>query len=129
MAVAIYRSPQVSRKRRRKPLSAAGVLAMQAAALALTDAVPALVGDDALAERERLRSLDEARGTAQGVLSLVCAPSPRVAADAEERAVGSVGAGGIAARSGSPVDGSSLGPPVAGSSDPDSCVDSGRGRY
>lgn len=129
MAVAIYRTPQASRKRRRKPLSAAGVLAMHAAALALTDAVPALVGDDALAERERLRLLDDARRTAQGVLSLVCAPSPRVAEDADASAVRSVGAGGSTTRSGSPVDGSSSGTPVAGNSDPDSCVDSGRGSY
>ena len=129
MAVAIYRSPQASRKRRRKPVSAAGVRAMHAAALALTDAVPALVGDEALAERERLRLLDEARHTTQGVLSLVCAPHPRVAADAVAWAAGSVGEGGSAARSGSPVDGSSLSTPVAGNSDPVSCVDSGLGSY
>lgn len=129
MAMAVYRSPQASLKRRRKPLSAAGVLAMHTAALALTDAVPALVGDDALAERERLRLLDEAGRTAQGVLSLVCAPSPRVAADAEASAVRSVGAGGSTTRSGSPDDGSSLETLVAGNPDPDSCVDSGRGSY
>lgn len=43
---------------------------MQRAALALTDAVPALVGDDALAERERLRLEDEARRAAQTCLLL-----------------------------------------------------------
>lgn len=41
---------------------------MQLAALALTDAVPALLGDEAIAERERLRVEDEARRNAQAVL-------------------------------------------------------------
>lgn len=44
---------------------------MQMAALALTDAVPALIGDDALAERERLRLEDEGRRNMQGILPLL----------------------------------------------------------
>lgn len=43
---------------------------MQLAALALTDAVAPLLGDDALAERERLRLEADALKTMQGVLKL-----------------------------------------------------------
>ena len=43
---------------------------MEEAARALTDAVPALVGDEAMAERERLRREDELRTTAQRELDL-----------------------------------------------------------
>lgn len=128
MAVAIYCSPQASRKRRRKPVSAAGVRAMHAAALALTDAVPALVGDEALAERERLRLEVEARRTMQAALPLACAPSPCGSVETT-RAADSVGAVGIAICSGSPGDGSSLGTLVAGNSDPVCCVDSSLGSY
>ncbi|WP_206141060.1 hypothetical protein [Stenotrophomonas maltophilia] len=38
---------------------------MEIAALALTDAVAALVGDDAIAERERLRQLTDRQDSAQ----------------------------------------------------------------
>lgn len=70
MTMVVY-SPLASRhKRRCKAVSATGLQAMQMAACALTDAVPALIGDDALAERERLRLEDEARRTAQAVLPL-----------------------------------------------------------
>ncbi len=125
MAVAIYRAPQPPRK----PVGAACMRAMQAAALALTDAVPALVGDEAIAERERYRREDSAHQSVQGVLPLPCDPAPLQGADGRAAVDGSVGAVGTAIRSGSPVDGSSLDTPVAGNSDPGSCVDSGRGSY
>ncbi|KRG81625.1 hypothetical protein ABB31_04325 [Stenotrophomonas pavanii] len=51
--------------RRRGPASAAARQAMERAALALTDAVPGLVGDEALAERERIRQETERRDSAQ----------------------------------------------------------------
>ena len=54
-----------SRYRRRGPASAAARQAMERAALALTDAVPGLVGDEALAERERIRQETERRDSAQ----------------------------------------------------------------
>jgi hypothetical protein len=38
---------------------------MELAALALTDTVPGLVGDEALAERERIRQETERRDSAQ----------------------------------------------------------------
>lgn len=67
----VYSSSASRRKRRhRKAVSATGLRAMQSAALALTDAVPALIGDDALAERERLRLEDEAKLATQTVLAL-----------------------------------------------------------
>ena len=38
---------------------------MELAALALTDAVPGLIGEEALAERERIRQETEGRDSAQ----------------------------------------------------------------
>lgn len=43
---------------------------MELAALALTDAVPGLVGDDALAERERIRRRQEQQDNRQHCLPL-----------------------------------------------------------
>jgi len=54
-----------SRYRRRGIASASARRAMELAALALTDAVPGLVGDEALAERERIRQETERRDSAQ----------------------------------------------------------------
>lgn len=51
--MAIYRAPRPA-PQRHAPISDAARRAMELAALALTDAVPGLVGDEALAERERL---------------------------------------------------------------------------
>lgn len=62
--VTIYRTPR-QRHRRRGPVSSAARRAMEIAALALTDAVPGLVGDAALAERERLRQLTDRQNSAQ----------------------------------------------------------------
>ncbi|TFZ46107.1 hypothetical protein E5C33_07495 [Stenotrophomonas maltophilia] len=59
-----YRTPR-QRPRRRGPASSAARRAMEIAALALTDAVAALVGDDAIAERERLRQLTDRQDSAQ----------------------------------------------------------------
>jgi len=52
--VAIYRAPR-TRVRRRGTITDSACRAMELAALALTDAVPGLTGDEALAMRERLR--------------------------------------------------------------------------
>ncbi len=54
-----------SQYRRRGIASASARRAMELAALALTDAVPGLVGDEALAERERIRQETERRDSAQ----------------------------------------------------------------
>ncbi|SBV37826.1 hypothetical protein STPYR_12769 [uncultured Stenotrophomonas sp.] len=114
-------------RRRWKPADMPACRAqMAAAAAALDDNAPGLQGADALALREQLR-VDAGRRM-QAALPLVCAPVPCAGVEAA-RAAGSVGMGGYASRSGSPVDGSSLGAPVAGNSDPVSCVDSGRGSY
>ena len=54
-----------SRYRRRGIASASARQAMELAALALTDAVPGLIGEEALAERERIRQETERRDSAQ----------------------------------------------------------------
>lgn len=54
-----------SKYRRRGQASASARHAMELAALALTDAVPGLVGEEALAERERIRQETERRDSAQ----------------------------------------------------------------
>lgn len=58
----------------RRRVTVAARQGMQLAALALTDAVPPLLGDDALAERERYRREEEARRSAQGLLPLGIKP-------------------------------------------------------
>lgn len=114
-------------RRRWKPADMPACRAqMAAAAAALDDNTPGVHGADALALREQLR-VDAGRRM-QAVLPLACAPVPCGGVEAT-RAAGSVGMGGYAACSGSPVDGSSLCTPVAGNSDPASCVDSGLGTY
>lgn len=67
--MATFSAPRAQR-RRQGTMSLAARRAMEAAAMALTDAVPALLGDDALAERERLRREDELKATAQRELGL-----------------------------------------------------------
>ncbi len=62
--VAIHHAHR-SKYRRRGRASASAWRAMELAALALTDAVPGLVGDEALAERERIRQETERRDSAQ----------------------------------------------------------------
>nr|WP_312660603.1 hypothetical protein [Stenotrophomonas geniculata] len=54
-----------SKYQRRGQASASARHAMELAALALTDAVPGLVGEEALAERERIRQETERRDSAQ----------------------------------------------------------------
>lgn len=114
-------------RRRWKPADMPACRAqMAAAAAALSDDTPGVQGADALALREQLR-VDAARRM-QAALPLVCAPVPCAGVEAA-RAAGSVGMGGYASRSGSPVDGSSLGAPVASNLGPVSRVDSGLGSY
>lgn len=74
--MAIYRAHR-SRYRRRGPASAAARQAMELAALALTDAVPGLVGDEALEERERLRQQQEQHDNRQHCLPLGNPDVPR----------------------------------------------------
>lgn len=62
--VVTHHAPR-SQYRRRGRASASARQAMELAALALTDAVPGLVGDEALAERERIRQETERRDSAQ----------------------------------------------------------------
>ena len=64
LEMAIYRAPR-ARSRPRGAITAAARQAMQDAARALTDAVPALLGDDALAQRDRYRQEDERKNSAQ----------------------------------------------------------------
>ncbi|MBA0283842.1 hypothetical protein D5301_19020 [Stenotrophomonas sp. MH181796] len=59
-----------SRYRRRGIASASARQAMELAALALTDAVPGLVGEEALAERERIRQRQEQQDNRQHSLPL-----------------------------------------------------------
>lgn len=54
-----------SKYRRRGLPSASARQAMELAALALTDAVPGLIGEEAMAERERIRQETERRDSAQ----------------------------------------------------------------
>lgn len=54
-----------SRYRRRGIASASARQAMELAALALTDAVPGLIGEEALAERERIRRRQEQQDNRQ----------------------------------------------------------------
>ena len=62
--VATHRAHR-SRYRRRGIASASARQAMELAALALTDAVPGLIGEETLAERERIRQETERRDSAQ----------------------------------------------------------------
>lgn len=67
--VAIHHAPR-SKCRWRGPASASARHAMELAALALTDAVPGLIGDEALAERERIRQRQEQQDNRQHCLPL-----------------------------------------------------------
>lgn len=59
-----------SQYRRRGTASASARRAMEVAALALTDAVPGLIGEEALAERERIRQRQEQLDNRQHCLPL-----------------------------------------------------------
>ncbi|HDS1131483.1 TPA: hypothetical protein QDZ99_004596 [Stenotrophomonas maltophilia] len=71
--VAIYRAPK-QQLRRRGPIGDSARRAMELAALALTDSVPALLGEEALAERDRLRRTRHGADDAQGSLLLTLLP-------------------------------------------------------
>ncbi|MBO9722617.1 hypothetical protein [Xanthomonas phaseoli] len=118
----------IDRAPRTRMLSATAQRYVAEALQLLYGDVPGLAGDDALAERERLRRADAADEHAQGVLPLPCAPSPR---EATESTRGQGGALNLnATTSGSaPGDGSSWPTPDAGNSDPVSLVDSAAGSY
>ncbi|MBB5860222.1 hypothetical protein [Xanthomonas arboricola] len=121
--MAINRAPHI-----RRTLSPAAQQHVAEALRLLYSDAPGLAGDDALAERERLRCADAADVHAQGVLPLPCAPSPR---EATESARGQGGALNLNAATGrsAPGDGSSLAMPPAGNSDPVPLVDSAAGSY
>ncbi|MBA0254444.1 hypothetical protein D7T50_03850 [Stenotrophomonas maltophilia] len=59
-----------SKHRRRGLPSASARQAMELAALALTDAVPGLIGEEAMAERERIRQRQEQQDNRQHCLPL-----------------------------------------------------------
>lgn len=67
--VAVHRAHR-SKYRRRVQASVSARHAMELAALALTDAVPGLIGDEALAERERIRQRHEQQDNRQHCLPL-----------------------------------------------------------
>ncbi len=71
--VAIYRAPK-QQLRRRGPIGDSARRAMEQAALALTDSVPALLGEEALAERDRLRRTQHGADDAQASLLLRLLP-------------------------------------------------------
>lgn len=71
--VAIYRAPKQQLPRRR-PIGDSARRAMEQAALALTDSVPALLGEEALAERARLRRTRHGADDAQASLLLTLLP-------------------------------------------------------
>lgn len=66
-----------SKYRRRGQASASARQAMEIAALALTDAVPGLIGEEALAERERIRQRQEQHDNRQHCLPLGNPDVPR----------------------------------------------------
>ncbi|MEN5208007.1 hypothetical protein ABE493_07775 [Stenotrophomonas terrae] len=68
--VAIYRVPRASRRNRRKVLSVEARRAIDEAMALLSGGETGLQGDDALAERERLRVEAEAARQRQGELTL-----------------------------------------------------------
>ncbi|AVH91684.1 hypothetical protein AL480_12885 [Stenotrophomonas maltophilia] len=74
--MAIHHAPR-SKYRWRGRASASARQAMELAALALTDAVPGLVGDEALAERERMRRRQEKQDNRQHCLPLGNPDVPR----------------------------------------------------
>lgn len=126
--MAIYRAPRASRISGRRVLSPIAQLYVAEALRVLSGESPGLVGDDALAERERARIEHEAAEAKQTVLPLACPPAPCGDVEAA-RAAGSVGEGDGRGCSGSPVDGSSLDTLVAGDQTRIGRVDSGRGSY
>ncbi|HHZ56509.1 hypothetical protein [Xanthomonas vasicola] len=112
----------------RRTLSPAAQQHVAEALRLLYSDAPGLAGDDALAERERLRHADTAGAHAQGVLPLPCAPSPREAAE-RARAHGEALNLNERTRRSAPGDGSSWPTPDAGNSNPVPLVDSAAGSY
>ena len=112
----------------RRTLSPAAQQHVAEALRLLYSDAPGLAGDDALAERERLRCADAADVRAQGVLPLPCAPSPREATGKAREQGGGLNLNATASYS-VPCDGSSWPMTDAGNSDPVPLVDSAAGSY
>lgn len=68
--VAIFRAPRASHNRHRRVAGPVGRQAIEEAERLLSGDLPGLTGDDALAERERLRRQDEDGQSRQGRLPL-----------------------------------------------------------
>jgi hypothetical protein len=126
--MAIYQAPRAPHAVGHKTISPAARRHMDEAMQLLYGDAPGLVGDDALAERERWRCADAAKARAQGVLPLPCAPSPREATEKAREQGGELNVNEASSRS-VPGDGSSWPMPDAGNSDPVPLVDSAAGSY
>lgn len=128
LEMAIYRAPRAPHPAGRRCISEAARQHIAEAMQLLYGDAPGLVGDDALAERERLRCAVATEARAQGVLPLPCAPSPPEATESGRGQGGVLNLNAAASRS-APGDGSSLAIPPAGNSDPVPLVDSAAGSY
>lgn len=125
--MAIYHPPRAPRSGYRV-ISAAARQSIAEAARLLYDDVPGLVGDEALAERERMRLAAAEVQLTQPELPL-CGPAPlrvEVAPLAADRLHAPLNINEYLTY---PGDGSSLEGGAAGNSDPVSRVDSGLGSY
>ncbi|ASK91852.1 hypothetical protein KWH04_09800 [Xanthomonas campestris pv. trichodesmae] len=128
LEMAIYRAPRAPHPADRKPISPVARQHMDEALRLLNGDTPGLTGEDALAERERLRREDAARDAVQSELLLHCAPSPREATESTRGQGGELNLNEAASHS-APGDGSSWPTADAGNSDPVSLVDSAAGSY
>lgn len=128
LEMAIYRAPRAPHPAGRKPISPVARQHMDEAMRLLYGNAPGLVGDDALAERERLWRADAASGAVQSELLLPAAPSPRGATKRAPTHGGGLNLNGAGCCS-VPDDGSSWPMPDAGNSDPVPLVDSAAGSY
>ncbi|MGV7193734.1 hypothetical protein [Xanthomonas axonopodis] len=126
--MAIYRAPRAPHPAGRKTISPVVRQHMNEALRLLNGDTPGLTGEDALAERERLRREDAARDAVQCELLLHCAPSPLEATEST-RGQGRVLNLNEAASHSAPGDGSSWPTPDAGNSGPVPLVDSAAGSY
>lgn len=128
LEMAIYRAPRAPHPAGRKTISPVARQHMDEALRLLNGDTPGLTGEDALAERERLRREDAARDAVQSELPLPCAPSPREATESTRGQGGALNLNEGATCS-APGDGSSWPTPDAGNSDPVPLVDSAAGSY
>lgn len=128
LEMAIYRAPRAPHPAGRKIISPVARQHMAEAMRLLYGNTPGLVGDEALAERERLWRADAANGAVQSELLLTAAPSPRGATERAPTHAVELNLNEAECCS-VPDDGSSWPTPDAGNSDPVPLVDSAAGSY